>query len=93
MLNQTIVIAGDVILVNEIQGDLELDDTIDGECGAFYVVMGKSEYIGPYETVSLANEDRILETADKMLYGNILVHEIPYVETPNEAGGITVDIG
>ena len=76
---------------------MKLDSTLDGECGLFYVVTKDSGeweiYDGPYVTVSLADNDRYLSTRNKVMTNNVLVQEIPYTETENIPGGITVNIG
>jgi hypothetical protein len=49
-------------------------------------------YDGPY-SVTPDESDQTLETSHKALNGNITVKGIPYTETENSAGGVTVTIG
>lgn len=50
-------------------------------------------YDGQYETTPLARVDQILRTANKMMLEDVVVKQIPYYETSNDAGGYTVIIG
>lgn len=55
--------------------------------------------VNPAETYESEHEvtpkfvPQTLNTADKMLTKDITIGEIPYTETPNSAGGVTVTIG
>lgn len=51
------------------------------------------DYKGPYVAVSMPNESQLLETKDKHMTDNVLVLPIPYYETSNPKGGLTVCIG
>lgn len=48
-------------------------------------------YAGPYE-VTPANHEQSLRTADKHMRRNVTIHKVPYYETSNEGGGVTVSI-
>ena len=48
-------------------------------------------YDGAYE-VTPTTEEQVLPTARRTLAGDVTVHEIPYLATSNESGGITVSI-
>ena len=50
-------------------------------------------YTGTINVVPTAYEDQVLPTATKALLDDITVEEIPYAETTNDSGGITVGIG
>lgn len=50
-------------------------------------------YTGPYSVIPLVGEDQILETKDHAMHENVVVHEIPYAEVSNTAGGKTATIG
>lgn len=43
-------------------------------------------YDGSYDIIPKAYQDQILETADKLMVKNVIVHKVPYVETHNESG-------
>lgn len=49
-------------------------------------------YDGPYEVIPNGNF-QLLQTAECYLTDDVLVHPIPYSETSNEQGGLTVTIG
>lgn len=53
----------------------------------------KEKYDGPYAVWSLADEAQILETSDKVMSEDLIVLPIPYIETSNPKGGVTVYIG
>lgn len=50
-------------------------------------------YTGETVVIPKAFESQMLETSFKTVYQNITVTEIPYSETENAAGGLTVTIG
>lgn len=49
-------------------------------------------YAGPYDIIPLAFIDQQLPTEGRVLKQDILVQEVPYLETSNDSGGITVSI-
>lgn len=53
---------------------------------------GYPTYSGSYEVVPAAFEPQTLDTDGKLMKDDVLVHEIPYLETSNDSGGITVSI-
>lgn len=53
----------------------------------------KETYNGSYSVASSANEMQILDTEDKLMTENLIVLPIPYYETSNPKGGLTVFIG
>ena len=55
--------------------------------------IGYDTYDGPYEVIPMAHTMQVLETENKLMTENVLVHEIPYWETSNPQGGNTVYIG
>jgi hypothetical protein len=59
------------------------------------VVRGESvpKYTGTYEVIPQAWQDVSLETAGKKMEQDVTVHKIPYYETSNPQGGMTVYIG
>lgn len=44
------------------------------------------QYTGETDIIPKAHQDQILETANKLVVQNIIVHEVPYEETHNESG-------
>lgn len=55
--------------------------------------IGYDKYLGPYEVTPIPDTVQILETENKLMSENVIVHEIPYWETSNPQGGNTVYIG
>ena len=49
------------------------------------------EYDGPYEATPTAYEQS-LPTSGKTMTRNVTIHKVPYQETSNESGGVTVSI-
>lgn len=66
-------------------GDIYL--TVSGGSGR------KEPYEGPYSVVSMANEMQLYNTENKLMTENLVVLPIPYYETSNPKGGLTVYIG
>lgn len=62
-----------------------------GEDNITIVTGGYPSYDGPTVVIPSTNE-QILETKQKSLESDITVKEIPYLETSNDSGGITVSI-
>lgn len=48
-------------------------------------------YAGPYEVTPTSHEQS-LRTADKQMRRDVTIHKVPYYETSNEGGGVTVSI-
>jgi hypothetical protein len=63
-----------------------------GEAVRDIVSAGEGEYKGDY-TVIPDVEAQTLETKQKLMTDNVTIKEIPYYDTSNLAGGITVYIG
>jgi len=53
----------------------------------------KKKYDGPYSVIPSVDEMQILNTEDKIMTENLVVLPIPYFETSNPKGGLTVHIG
>ena len=49
-------------------------------------------YLGPYE-VDPRKVEQTLETANRSMNGNVVIHPIFYAETSNLGGGLTAIIG
>ena len=50
-------------------------------------------YDGTYEITPLAETEQFLETSGKKMVDDVVILSIPYAETSNSAGGMTVTIG
>lgn len=94
-MQNTVVYDGDCTVEVTIGGDIGLDLAMDGEVGTFTVIRGGTfpAYTGETVVTPLAFASTVLETANKTVYSDIEVLEIPYTETTNPSGGITVSIG
>lgn len=74
----TVVLDGEISLINQIEGELGLNAEYDGEIGEVIVVAEHDlpTYTGP--TVITPSEDtQTLMTADKVVTKNIVVNPIP----------------
>lgn len=93
-MDKTVVIGGQVQLLQTIDGTAQLTNAIDGQYGSFYEVSHETHetYAGPYEVTPSTIGAQTLETADKILSDDVTVNKIPYWETSNQYG-ITVYIG
>lgn len=60
--------------------------------GSLSAPSGYEKYTGPYE-VTPSTVEQIMSTENKHLINNIVIHEIPYYNVSNSAGGSTVYIG
>lgn len=74
----TVVVDGEVSLLNQIDGIIDLNAEIDGEMG---VITKVTEYDIPTyagkTVVTPSDETQMLSTADKALTQNIIVNPIP----------------
>lgn len=71
-------------MIAEAEWRLNVAAETDEEKGEEY-----EPYIGEYEITPRAFNSQMLDTANKVLGQNIVVTEIPYYETGNEANGVT----
>ena len=55
--------------------------------------IGGKPYEGEYEVTPSATEKQTLNTAQRLMSKDVVVHKIPYYETSNNSGGNTVFIG
>ena len=90
-MDKTVVIGGDTSLDLRIDGDIELNSTVDGENGIVYQRIEGDAYEGSY-VVTPKVTSQVLQTAHKLMASNVTVLEIPYFETSNQSG-YTVYIG
>ena len=56
-------------------------------------IIDRPSYTGPYEVTPMAFQSVVLGTRQKTLHNDVTIHEIPYYETTNQAGGYTAIIG
>lgn len=63
-----------------------------GVSGTIGIPYGSNRYTGQYEVTPKANEETVLETANKTLLDDITVLKVPYQETTNLSGGKTIVI-
>lgn len=50
-------------------------------------------YTGEYDVTPLVDKETTLPTANKIMTKDVVVKQVPYFETSNDSGGITVYIG
>ena len=60
--------------------------------GTLCVVKECESYDGKYNVIPKAFEQTTLNTANKLLHENVVISEVPYYETSNNADGVTVYI-
>lgn len=75
-MHETIVIGGEVLLINALNGETTLLNVNDGDCGEFIAVDSHETYSGSY-TVTPSAETQVLSTADMILTENVVVNPIP----------------
>jgi UDP-N-acetylglucosamine 2-epimerase len=56
------------------------------------VEASREEYKGVY-TITPSDKVQVLQTKDLAMNDNVIINVIPFVETNNTAGGVTVTIG
>lgn len=90
----TVVIDGEVGLLNTIEGELNLNAEIEGEVGVITKVVEHDlpVYTGA-TTVKPDFNGTVLETAQKTVLSNITVNPIQVESVSNPMGGRTVYIG
>ena len=92
---KTVVIDGEMSLEIAEQAEFSMLIPEAGEFGIITVV--KDVTLPPYTGITMvipkAFESTVLQTANKSVFDNIEVLEIPYTETSNLSGGTTVSIG
>lgn len=92
-MRDTVVIEGEVNLLNVIEGEFGLLNVIDGEIDkVIYVDGSHAAYTGDYIVTPITTGPIVLETAQKIMTDDVTVLTIPYFETANESGN-TVFIG
>ena len=74
---------GDILPLNKITGDI----TYGNGTGETVPI-----YNEKYEVTPLAFQQTILSTKNKKLIDDIVIKEVPYYETSNTSGGVTVYI-
>lgn len=70
--------------------DFDFENEIDFEFTECMNVIQGETYEGPYEVIPMAWNKQILETNNKVMNGDVTVHEVPYDETSNIYGTTVV---
>ena len=86
----------ELILILDEFGDLELflsaeDELVLEDSTPYAPIL--PEYEGPYVVTPILYGEQELETNNKKMIDNVVVTEIPIVQTTNPYGGYTVVIG
>lgn len=73
--------------------ELEYHDAISWGASEYIQTVSSDapEYDGPHEVTPTAQE-QTLATTNRLLRRDLTVHKVPYFETSNESGGVTVSI-
>lgn len=90
----TVVIDGEVSLLNQIEGIVDLNAEVDGEVGVVTKVVEHD--LPAYTGAIIVNPDfngTVLETAQKSVLSNIIINPIQVESVSNTTGGRTVYIG
>ena len=93
-MDDKIVLDGCLSLTIPINGEVSLTIPTQGEFGVITAIREPlPPYTGQTVVTPKAFEGTILNTANRTVYENIEVLEIPYTEVSNPYGGQTVSIG
>lgn len=65
---------------------------VGGITGAISRDVMPAVYTGDYEVIPKPFDEQVLETQDKFMEHDVLVHKVPYSEVTNPSGGFTVNI-
>lgn len=94
-MHNIVVIDGELSLIFDelAEGSLEIPECADG--GIEFAIYDNPlpAYTGITTVIPKAFESTVLQTANKSVFDNIEVLEIPYTEISNLSGGTTVSIG
>lgn len=85
------MLTGTLSKTGSLSGILTKKETLSGSLSPSSPV-SNNWYEGEYEITPLASQEVIIETKNKLMYDDVTVLTIPYLETSNEAGGVTVSI-
>lgn len=78
---------------NTITGTTSSIGQLVGEISIYSGESVKKKYEGDYTVIPSTDEDIVLETKDKIMTDDLTLKKIPFHETSNDSGGITVYIG
>lgn len=94
-MQNLVVIDGELSLLmqDRAEGQLLIPESADGGIEFAIYDTPLPPYTGITTVVPKAFDSTVLETANKSVYDDITVLEIPYTETSNLSGGTTVSIG
>lgn len=74
-MQETVVIGGEIQLLELLLGDCSLSDVVDGEVGEFLPLI-PNPYTGEL-TITPSEETQTLQTDGKSMPGNVIVEPIP----------------
>lgn len=78
MINDTVVLGGDQVLVHQIDGELQLDNVLGGEFGIVTEVQrGELPSYTGATTITPTQYTQILETQYTSVFENITINPIP----------------
>lgn len=79
----------EIIVSDSLSGTISSETALSGSLSSpkEYTI-----YSGPYEVIPKAFESQTLDTHNKVMEYDILVVEVPYYETSNDANGTTAYI-
>lgn len=92
VLNPIPILKGKISPEGKLAGRLSPLDTLKGAL-SYGMTDSYEHYEGQYTVTPSSSSDIILETADKVMDGNVTVREIPFYKTTNLSDGYTVYIG
>lgn len=86
-MKDTIVIGGEISLLNAVDGETSLLNVMDGECGTITKIESDPHetYSGDY-LITPKTTSQTFDTANKIMQEDITVVAIPYFETSNQEG-------
>lgn len=75
--------------MDKLTGRIKIKADVSGKIGIPY---GSNRYTGEYVITPKAYDKTVLNTANKTMLDDVTVKKIPYHETTNLGGGMTVTI-
>ena len=87
-----IILDGELTMPCLLDGELSKPQLFEGEMGIYAPSWRPEEYTGQIVVSPKARSDIVLETKDKLVKGDITVTSVPFFQTENLSGGMTVYI-
>ena len=78
---------------NMLIGTLSQSESLTGEINIYSEETTKDKYEGSYSVTPSTDQDVVLKTKDKLMTDDLTLKKIPFHETSNDSGGVTVYIG